>query len=47
MNDRGIYQKLVQYRDEKKAIQMAERCYKRCVENGSHRRCDQFVGYID
>lgn len=32
-NDRDIYRKLVQYGDEKRAIQMAERCYKRCVED--------------
>lgn len=36
-NDRSIYQKLVQHGDEKKAIQMAERCYKRCVEDGKRK----------
>ena len=36
-NDRSIYQKLVQHGDEKKAIQMAERCYKRCVEDGKQK----------
>ena len=33
-NDRELYRKLVQHGDEKKAIQMAERCYKRCMEDG-------------
>ena len=33
-NDRDIYRKLVEYGDEKRAIQMAERHYKRCVEDG-------------
>lgn len=32
--DKDIYRKLVQYGDEKKAIQIAERCYKKCVEDG-------------
>lgn len=36
-NDRDIYRKLVQFGDEKKAIQMAERCYKRCVEDGKRK----------
>ena len=36
-NDRDIYRKLVQCGDEKKAIQMAERCYKRCVEDGKRK----------
>ena len=36
-NDRDIYRKLVQYGDEKRAIQMAERCYKRCVEDGKRK----------
>ena len=36
-NDRDIYRKLVQCGDEKKAIQMAERCYKRRVEDGKRK----------
>jgi hypothetical protein len=36
-NDRDIYRELVQHEDEKKAIQMAERCYKRCVANGKRK----------
>ena len=36
-NDRDIYRKLVQHGDEKEAIQMAERCYKRCVEDGKRK----------
>ena len=36
-NDRDIYQKLVQLGDEKKVIQLAERCYKRCVEDGKRK----------
>ena len=36
-NDRDIYRKLVQTGDERKAIQVAERCYKRCVEDGKRR----------
>lgn len=42
-NDRSIYQKLVQYGDEKKAIQMAERCYKRCVEDGKREHFLQII----
>lgn len=33
-NDRDIYRKLVQYGDEERAIQIAERCYKKCVDDG-------------
>lgn len=33
-NDRDIYRKLVQYGDEEKAIQIAKRCYKKCMEDG-------------
>lgn len=36
-NDRDIYRKLVRYGDEKKAVQMAERCYKRCVKDGERK----------
>lgn len=36
-NDRDIYQKLVRHGNEKKAIQMAERCYKTCVEEGKRK----------
>ena len=39
-NDRDIYRKLVQAGNEKKAIQIAERCYKRCVE-GEKRKASQ------
>lgn len=39
-NDRNIYRKLVQFGDERKAIQMAERGYKRCVEDGYKRPLD-------
>lgn len=33
-NDRDIYRKLVQHGDEEKAIQIAKRCYKKCMEDG-------------
>ena len=33
-NDRNIYHKLVQYGDEEKAIRLADRYYKKCVEDG-------------
>ena len=33
-NDRDIYRKLVQNGDEEKAIQIAKRCYKKCMEDG-------------
>lgn len=33
-NDRDIYRKLVEYGDEERAIQIAERCYKKCVDDG-------------
>lgn len=33
-NDRDIYRKLVRYGDEERAIQVAERCYRRSVEDG-------------
>lgn len=36
-NDRDIYRKLVQSGNEKKAIQLAERYYKRCVEDGKQK----------
>ena len=32
--DKDIYRKLVQYGNEEKAIQIAERCYKKCVDDG-------------
>lgn len=32
--DRDIYRKLVQYGDEEKAIEVARRCYRKCLENG-------------
>ena len=34
--DKDIYRKLMQFGDEKKAIQIAERCYRKCVNNGKH-----------
>ena len=36
-NDRNIYLRLAQLGDEKKAIQLAERCYKRCMEDGKRK----------
>lgn len=33
-NDKDIYRKLVQHGDEEKAILLAEKVYKRCVEDG-------------
>lgn len=35
--DKDIYRKLVQYGDEEKAIQIAERCCKKCVDDGKER----------
>ena len=32
--DKDIYRKLMQFGDEKKAIQIAERCYRKCVNDG-------------
>ncbi|WP_455617216.1 RloB family protein [Eisenbergiella sp.] len=32
--DKDIYRKLVQYGNEAKAIQIAERCYKKCLDDG-------------
>ena len=32
--DRDIYRKLVQYGDAEKAIEVAKRCYKKCLEDG-------------
>lgn len=31
--DKDIYRKLVQYGDEEKAIEIAERCYKKCLDD--------------
>ena len=36
-NDKEIYRKLVQHGDEEKAIQVAERCYKKCVDDGKEK----------
>lgn len=33
-NDKDIYRKLVQCGNEEKAIQLAERCYKQCLDDG-------------
>lgn len=35
--DRDIYRKLVQHGDEEKAIQIAKRCYKKCIEDGKEK----------
>lgn len=35
--DKEIYRKLVQYGDEEKAIQVAKRCYKKCIEDGKEK----------
>lgn len=35
--DRDIYRKLVQYGDEEKAIQVAKRCHKKCIEDGKEK----------
>lgn len=32
-SDRSVYQKLVEHGDEEKAIQIAERCYKKCLDD--------------
>ena len=32
--DKDIYRKLVQYGAEENAIQIAERCYKKCLDDG-------------
>ena len=34
IRDQDIYRKLMQFGDEKKAIQIAERCYRKCVNDG-------------
>ncbi len=35
--DKDIYRKLVRYGDEEKAIQVAKRCYKKCIEDGKEK----------
>lgn len=35
--DRDIYRKLLQHGDEEKAIQIAKRCYKKCIEDGKEK----------
>lgn len=35
--DKDIYRKLVQHGDEEKAIQIAERCYKKCEDDGKEK----------
>ncbi len=35
--DREIYRKLVKYGDEEKAFRIAERCYKKCKEDGKEK----------
>jgi len=36
-SDRNVYQKLMGYGDEKKAIEIAERYYKKCLEDGKQK----------
>ncbi|MGN0306593.1 MAG: RloB family protein [Lachnospiraceae bacterium] len=36
-NNKDIYRKLVQYGSEEKAIQIAERCYEKCIDDGKER----------
>lgn len=36
-NDGDIYRKLKQYGDEENAIQVARRCYKKCIEDGKEK----------
>ncbi|MBQ9989825.1 MAG: RloB domain-containing protein [Lachnospiraceae bacterium] len=36
-NDKDIYRKLVQYGNEEKAIQIAERCYEKCIDDGKEK----------
>lgn len=33
-SDRNVYQKLIMFGDEEKAVQIAERCYKKCEDAG-------------
>ena len=33
-NDKGLYYKPVKYGDETKAVQIAERCYRKCMDDG-------------
>lgn len=35
--DRNIYRKLVQYGDEEKAVQVANQCYKKCIDEGKNK----------
>lgn len=35
--DRDIYRKLLQHGDEEKAIQIAKRCYKKCIKDGKEK----------
>lgn len=42
--DKEIYQKLIQYGDEKKAIQIAERYYKKCEDDGKKKPSDMWPG---
>ncbi len=35
--DRDIYRKLLQHGDKEKAIQIAKRCYKKCIEDGKEK----------
>lgn len=44
MKDKDIYRKLVQYGDEKKAIQIAERCCKKCVDDGKEKPSEMWPG---
>ena len=45
-NDRDIYRKLVQYGDEEKAIQIAKRYYKKCIEDGKMKPSEMWPASI-
>ncbi len=36
-NDKDIYRKLLQYGDEDKAVQIAERCFRKCIDDGKRK----------
>ena len=45
-NDRDIYRKLVQHGDEEKAIQIAKRYYKKCIEDGKMKPSEMWPASI-
>lgn len=45
-NDRDIYRKLVQYGDEEKSFRIAERCYKKCMEDGKKKPSEMWPASI-